>query len=192
MKIRIDEKELENFLIENPEHHKLWTKDDMVIQQPRLDDAGVADIIVFRKERTSSPDNTQYEYLINIDIYELKNEKLTVDHFVQLMRYVSFLKEAIYNDGWTWHKKICDININYILIGSGDTISSDLFYILNTLDDDHFSILTYELHPSRGIKLSSFVSHHIAKDKILKLDIFEQLNNFIALPLKEEGGKINA
>lgn len=167
VKIKVDEKELETFLLENHDHHGLWNEKHAVFSQLRLGDAGIADIVTFNRCRRGK------FYDCAVSVYELKVEQLNVDAFVQVSRYLSYLGEYL-ADFYPQD----DIFYNGVLIGPGPTINSNLYYILNSPIGEGLTILTYALDAKHGVSFSEFHSSHIKPDDLTE-NLYNQIHHRI-------------
>jgi hypothetical protein len=156
VKIKIDEKDLENFLVENQDHHGLWGSDDIVLQQFRLNGAGICDILTI--DVIDYPiENEEGCFSIIFNVYELKINLLCVDDHIQLARYVAYLKS--YLDKF-YDKIFGDLKVDYrvtgSLLGPGPSIATNLYYLMDAYPNHSLDIITYSLDAKAGIAFTNF------------------------------------
>jgi hypothetical protein len=157
MRIRVDEKDLEDFLINNRENHKLWEENATVYRQFNLNQAGIADILTIE---TEAVDTTPIQYIHHFNVIELKVNTLSVADYVQMCRYVSYLRNYLLEHfSKIFSKDTLDYRVYGTLIGSGSSISTDLFYLHSCREEEKgLTIKTFNLHHSNGISFDDFSS----------------------------------
>lgn len=160
------EKELEDILFEyidnfdvlidkNFEHYC-----EKKYRQVDLGDYGIADIIGIIEF-----ENPKYRSF-QINIYELKKEEISVNTFLQAIRYAKALKLV-------FEKSIEDavFEYNIILVGKTVNIKSDFIYLPDFYENLH--IYTYKIDFNKGIYFNKEEGYKLTNGKIpINLDLF--------------------
>lgn len=103
-------------------------------RQLRIGNYGIADLVGYE---LSFDDDSWNGKKMNINIYELKQDKISVSAFFQAIRYARGVKSYIEKKHYL---KLHNTAINIILIGRSIDLSSDICYLRELISSSAFSI----------------------------------------------------
>jgi hypothetical protein len=160
------EKHLEDFICESLDDGVCVVDNidfDTYKRQYKCGSYGVADIVAFNcVEINGKPE------VLEIYIYELKNEKFSVKHLSQVSRYYTYFKrmaEDIYPD--------LTISIYPSVVCLDDDLSDDDY--ISNIDDFSIPIYKYSVCPKSGFRITQSQGIRLKTESIAECDHVNEL-----------------
>lgn len=105
-------------------------------RQLRIGNYGIADIVTF--ERPVFYDRINYDEIININVYELKKDKISVSAFLQALNYIKGIQTYLKNRNFGY-----DVRYTLTLIGSELDTSGAFCFLPDLVSSDSLQIKFY-------------------------------------------------
>jgi len=138
-----------------------------LLRQLRIGNYGIADLVSVNRPEYIVPNGEDgwHAGYVDVTIYELKQEKITKDTFLQAIKYAKGL------DSWFEKKhRLSDefsLNINFVLIGSSICLNDSFVYLTDFLIDrngcNSLDLLTYE-YKADGIYFRSHSGYKLINE----------------------------
>lgn len=160
------EKHLEDFICENlDEGNCLIDNIDFCTykRQYKCGNYGIADIVVFNCVK-----NNGKPEVLEIYVYELKNEKFSIKHLSQVSRYYTYFSRVaaeLYPD--------LSISVYPSILCLDDGLSDDDY--ISNIDDLGVSIYKYSICPINGFSVSSGSDVKLVNESLSRCDHISEL-----------------
>lgn len=177
--MNILEKELED-LIFNGEKQHIYDRGLFSIgnysvfsRQLRIGGYGIADIVGFNYDIESHSENLR---ILNIGIFEIKKEKITIEAFKQAIRYAKGLEVFIQSN----FNFSCNFEFN--LIGTSIEISDEFIYMADFIENLNIYTISIDLY--EGVKFKCHRNYHLRDPNFINPD--ERLIKLIKEHIRRE------
>ena len=161
------EKDLEEIIF-NSSREKLSERGldlkGVIKRQLKIGKYGVSDLVTFDRVRHlnyySNPVNRGfipvYNHYLDITVYELKKDKISMSAFLQAVRYAKGIKRFLVKRGFEF-----EIRLNIHLIGKTIDNKSDFIYLSELFDSVLFSTYDYDID---GIIINDVGNYSLTKE----------------------------
>jgi hypothetical protein len=147
------EKDLEQIIFETSEHdldeRGLFVPGKR-LRQVNIGNYGIADMITYYRN--------PFDKEIVITVFELKKDLITVDAFLQAIRYCKGIREYLEHRKFNSFKY--EIKYNMVLVGSGIEDKSGFIYITDFSENISFYTYSYKFD---GLRFNEESGYHLIK-----------------------------
>lgn len=158
------EKDLEQIIYET-ENHLLNCKgldiSGIKKRQLRIGNYGISDLITVEKSYQA---NNKISPMLDITIFELKKNEISVSTFLQAIRYLKGIKRYFYNRNSSYR-----INYKIVLIGESIDINNDFIFLTDLVNVDEYGCsfsleyYTYEMN-FNGLQFNQYNGYKLSQE----------------------------
>lgn len=127
-------------------------------RQLRIGNYGVADMVTFTKSYNCSSMWDEYgvKPVLEVNVYELKKDGITVSAFFQALRYAKGIKSFLCKRGFY------EVELNIVLVGRLDlSIKSDVVYLNDVFDNVRLYGYTYSMD---GLNFKEIINYSLVDE----------------------------